>query len=325
MAVKYQDYYESLGIDRSATQEEIQSAYRRRARKYHPDVNKSKDAEEKFKQIGEAYEVLKDPSKRAKYDQLGANWKAGQDFNPPPEWDFSFNPFNSTGGEAFHFDGFGGSGFSDFFEMLFGDAFGVFGPGKKRPSSGWALKGQDQEAELTLPLEEAYRGGKKTITLESGVSGFNGRVQKKMRSFEITIPAGITDGRRLRLAGQGLPGISGGRNGDLYLKICIAPHSLFRVKERDIEMDVPVTPWEAALGAAIEVPLVAGRASLKLPAGTQTGQRIRLKGKGLRTPDGTIGDLYAIIQIVIPKVLSRREHELFEELARISEFRPRQQ
>lgn len=329
MAVKFQDYYEILGVERGATQEQIQAAYRKLARKYHPDVNKSPDAEEKFKRLNEAYEVLRDPEKRRRYDSLGENWQAGQDFTPPPGWEFFSSRTGRSGGQGFAFDFFGGdgfeespfSGFSDFFDMLFG---GGLGGRPRRSSTGggrtssWASAGEDQEAEITISLEEAHRGGRKTLTLETT----DGR-RRESRTLEVNIPAGTPDGHRLRLRGQGGSGAGGGPAGDLYLRVRIAPHPLFRLNGKDLEVEVPVAPWEAALGARIEVPLIDGKASLKLPPGVQSGQRLRLRGKGLAQRNGAQGDLYAILKIVVPASLSARERELFEELARVSTFRPR--
>jgi len=375
MAVKFQDYYEILGVPRDASQDDIQKAYRKLARKYHPDINKSKEAEEKFKQVGEAYEVLKDPDKRSKYDRLGPNWQSGEDFTPPPGWEeyFQSGPFggagrstgHSAGGRAAGSRGFGGfqsTGFSDFFDMLFGEdsmfggadstvfggMFGGLGGGRAgagartggaragadaasaagdRTSYGWAARGQDQEVEITLPLEEAYSGGKKDIRLETMEPGSDNRLKRTTRTLEVTIPAGVTEGRRLRLSGQGARGMGGGGAGDLYIKIHIAPHSTFSVNGPDLEVVVPVTPWEAALGAEIKVPTIEGRANIKLPAGMRSEQKIRLKGKGLSRSGGRSGgrsgDLFAVVRIAVPKNLSKRERELFEELAKISSFRPR--
>jgi len=340
MAVKYQDYYETLEVPRDATQEQIQAAYRKLARTYHPDINKSSDAEEKFKRIGEAYEVLRDPEKRKRYDALGDNWQAGQDFTPPPGWEF-FNfgtggrsgtrSRTGTGGNGYSFrifDGFGDSpfsGFSEFFETLFGGgATAGAGRGQNRAQT---MRGQDQEAELTIALEEAYRGTKRNVTLES-VDVRSGRPTGEAKTLEVKIPAGTTDGQRLRLRGQGGPapggpGAGGGAAGDLYLRVRIAPHGIFRLNGTDLELDAPVTPWEAALGARIEVPIIAGKASVKLQPGTQSGQRLRLKGKGFPQKGGGHGDLYVRIRIEVPKTLSARERQLFEELSKTSAFQPR--
>lgn len=337
MAVKFQDYYEILGIPRDAAQEQIQSAYRKLARKYHPDINKDKDAEDKFKKISEAYEVLKDPEKRKKYDMLGANWKTGDDFTPPPGWEQwqtgSRHRTDPHSGFDFGFD-FGdmgtsfGSGFSDFFESLFGDAFQGFRTTRSTHNGAGggfhsSARGQDQEAELTITLEEAYTGTKKNITLSYSEVDGAGRIKQKSKTLDVTIPSGITDGKRLRLSGQGSKGGTKGAAGDLYLRIHIAPHHNFRVKGADIEIDTPITPWEAALGAEITVPLVQGSAKLKLQPGIQSGQRLRIKGKGLKKNKNQQGDLYTVVKIVVPKDLSSEERELFSKLSKTSSFKPR--
>jgi curved DNA-binding protein len=326
VAVKYQDYYETLGVSRTASQDEIQKAYRRLARTYHPDVNKGDAAEDKFKQLGEAYEVLKDPEKRRRYDTLGANWQAGQDFRPPPGWDFGSGS-NTGSGQSFRFDfgdlGGGGGGFSDFFDSLFGGAgsrrggFGGTGfPGAGPQTRGGGRSaggaGQDVEAEVTISLDDAYRGGRSMLTLQTP--------QGSSRRLEVTIPRGVTDGKRLRLKGQGNQG-PGGR-GDLYITIRISENGRFRIKGKDLEVDVPVTPWEAALGAEIEVPTVEGHAKVKIPAGIGGNQRIRIRGKGLGISTDR-GDLYAAIRVEVPKQLSAKERELFQELSDLSQFDPR--
>lgn len=329
MAVKFQDYYEILGVSRKASQEEIQKAYRKLARKYHPDINKNKGAEDRFKKIGEAYEVLKDPKKRKRYDTLGSNWQAGQDFTPPPGWDFDFGTGRSgsrseskSGG--FRFDGFeGGSGFSDFFDVLFGDVFGGSRTASRRPRRSPVSKGEDQEVEITINLEDAYRGARKNISLEIREQRADGDIRRSTKSFEVTIPTGTVDGQRLRLAGQGGSGTAGGPAGDLYLKVRIASHPAFTVKGRDLETILPVAPWEAALGVKVDVRTPDGRASVTLPAGIRSEQRIRLKGKGMSPVKGSPGDLYAVVRIVLPGTLSPRERELFQELARVSSFKPR--
>ena len=325
MAVKYQDYYEVLGISRTASQEDVQKAYRKLARKYHPDINKSKGAEEQFKQVGEAYEALKDPEKRKRYDRLGADWQAGEDFTPPPGWNFKTGTSSGTGG--FRFEDFGESGFSDFFDVLFGDKPGGFRSGFHRKSrsggENLSMKGEDQEVEITIPLEDAFRGARKSISLEIRETDASGQTKRSTKIFEVTIPPGTTNRQRLRLAGQGGKGSGGGPAGDLYLKVKIAPHPVFKVKGRDLETDVPVTPWEAALGASIEIPTVDGKASIKLPPGIQGEKRIRLRGKGFSRKNASPGHLYAVIRIEVPKNLSSEEKELFEKLSRVSSFRPR--
>ena len=329
MAVKYRDYYDTLGVTRDASQQEIQRAYRKLARKYHPDVNKTSEAEERFKQFGEAYEVLKDPAKRKKYDTLGENWRAGEEFTPPPGWDFNMGQGGGGGFREFKFDlgnlgGFGGRGFSDFFETLFGEGSGGFGgSGSGQRTTLKPTQGQDREAELTISLEDAYRGGKKSVTLQTVATGRNGQQRAETRTLGVTIPPGVTDGRRLRLRGQGEKGMGGGPSGDLYLKVRIAPHPVFRVGGSDLETDVLVTPWEAALGAKIRVPTLDGEATVKIPPGFQSNQRVRLRDKGLMQEGGRRGYLYAVIDVVVPKTLSSEERRLFEELARVSPFNPR--
>ena len=320
MAVKYQDYYEILGVPRNAPQKKIQTEYRKLARMYHPDLNKEKGAEDRFKRVGEAYEVLGDPQKRKKYDQLGRNWQMGDDFSPPPGW-------QSAGAERrngrFVFEGFG-EGFSDFFDSLFG------GFGKQRSSEkdtgpfGGVInkKGPDHEAELTIPLEDAFRGARRNISLKTTVSEGPGRSKTVNKKLEVTIPKGVSEGKRLRLGGQGGDG-AGGERGDLYLTIHIAPHPKFRVVGSNIEVDVPVTPWEAALGGEITVPLIDGTARITLPPGITTGKKIRVKGKGLAGKGEPSGDLYATVKIVVPDKLSTKEKKLFQELAEISQFKPR--
>lgn len=323
MAVKYQDYYEILGVPRDAPQEKIQGAYRKLARKYHPDLNKEKGAEEKFKQIGEAYEVLGDPEKRKKYDQLGRHWQTGDDFSPPPGWGSAGQTKRGAGG--FRFEGFG-DGFSDFFESLFGG----FGRSRSHEQEEFDSpfahlfnqKGLDHEAELTIPLTDAYRGARRSISLQTTVNEGPGASRIVNKTLEVTIPKGVTEGKRLRLAGQGGNG-TGGKRGDLYLTVHIAPDPKFKVNGSDIEVDVPITPWEAALGGEITVPLVDGSARVTIPPGITGGRKIRVKGKGLSRGANARGDLYARVQIVVPPKLSPKERSLFEELAAVSDFKPR--
>ncbi len=324
MAVKFRDYYETLGVSRTASQEEIQRAYRKLARKFHPDVNKAKDAEEKFKEINEAYEVLKDPEKRQKYDQLGSSWQDGQEFRPPPGWESAFDFGAGAGGRTeFHWGGAGG--FSDFFETLFGgrgfrDVRGGRGTGY---GPVWTQAGADQEATLRISLEDAYHGGVRSITLQSQTLGPDGKVSLQAKSYDVKIPPGVLPGQKIRLSGQGEAGIGGGPSGDLYLKVEIEPHPRYRLEGRDIYMELPITPWEAALGCEAGIQTLSGPLSLKVPPGTHSNQKLRLKGRGMPNPKGSPGDLYVVIQIVVPKSLSDRERELFEELKRVSHFNPR--
>ena len=299
MAVGFRDYYEVLGVPRGAGDEEIRSAYRKLAREYHPDVNKDPGAEDRFKEVSEAYEVLRNPEKRAKYDRLGANWKAGEDVSGASGFSGGFG-----GGDG---QGFGdGAGFSDFFESFFGGRRGA-SPGFE----GFSMRGGDQEATLEVTLEEAARGGKRKISLADG------------RDFEVRIPPGVRDGQKIRLAGQGGEGASGGPAGDLYLRVRIKRHPRFRREDDDLVVEVPVAPWEAALGATVPVPTLDGSAQVKVPAGSSSGRRLRLRGEGMPGPGGRKGDLYASVRIVVPKRLEKRERELFEELAAVSRFDPR--
>jgi len=329
MSIKFKDYYEILGVPRTATADEIKKAYRKLARKYHPDVNKSMEAEARFKEIGEANEVLSNTGKRARYDELGSNWQAGQDFRPPPgfgnvHFEYQGSP---RGGRGFNPQDMGG--FSDFFETLFGGQ--MRGQPAGTQFGGWDMReeevppvGQDQEVAITISLEEAYHGITKSIRLQSPEVDARGRIQSSSKTYQVKIPVGITDGARIRLAGQGGQGSRGGAVGDLYLRVQIAPHPRFKVNGHDLEVELPITPWEAALGAKITIPTLDGNAALTLPPGSETGQRLRLRGKGLQQGKGLEpGDLMVLIRIVVPKRLNTREKELFEELARSSSFNPR--
>jgi DnaJ-class molecular chaperone len=335
MAVQFRDYYEVLGVAKTATDDEIKTAYRKLARKFHPDVNPGdKTAEEKFKEINEAYQVLSDSEKRKRYDQLGPNWKQGEEFRPPPGWE------GTQGGPQDFSDVFGGrgaSGFSDFFETLFG------GRRSPRAGSGFAMRGQDVEAEIALALEEAHRGGKRNIGLQvtetcpdcHGSGSKDGKTVcptcrgagavRRPKSLEVTIPAGVRDDSVIRLAGQGEPGANGASAGDLFLRVRINPHPLFTiVGDNDIQIELPVAPWEAALGAKVSVPTLDSPVEMKIPAGTQGGQRLRLRGQGLNRRGGGRGDEYAKIKIVIPPRLGPKERELFENLAAESQFNARE-
>jgi curved DNA-binding protein len=314
MAVAFQDYYETLGVARDASAEDIRRAYRKLARKYHPDVNKEPDAEDRFKQISEAYEVLRDEEKRARYDRLGANWKAGQDVSGTPGFDQGFGSSGFGHGEGFDDVrvGFGGGDFSDLFEGLFG-RHGRPGRGSTAGSgaNGFSMPGADHEAVLELTLEEAAAGGKRRISLDSD------------RDIEVTIPRGVRDGQRIRLAGQGGEALGSGQAGDLFLRVRLKPHPRFRVEGRDIFVDLPVAPWEAALGAEVPVETLSGSARVRVPAGSSSGRRLRLRGEGLPSANGPAGNLYAVLAIHIPKRLAENERELFEQLASVSKFDPR--
>ena len=321
----YKDYYATLGVAKDASQEDIQKAYRKLARKYHPDVNKDPQAEVKFKELGEAYEVLKDADKRQKYDQFGADWK--RTGGVPPGWE-GFG----QGGQGFDFSGMGGDdGFSSFFEMLFGGERqggrrgarrgGGFPGGSPFGGSpfGGSGAGADTEAQISLSIEDAVRGGTREITLADPSTG-------QRRTLSVRIPEGIRPGQKIRLAGQGQPGFEGGQAGDLLLRIEILPDARFRVEGSDIQTTLPVTPWEAVLGGEAEVETPTGRVRVKVPAGSSSGRKIRLRGRGLTVAGGAKGDkgdLLAEIRIVVPEQLSDRERELFEELAAESSFQPR--
>ncbi len=310
MAVAYHDYYETLGVPRDASADDIRRAYRKLARKYHPDVNKDPGAEDRFKEISEAYEVLRDEDKRARYDRFGANWRAGEDVSQAGGFDGAFRQGNGFGDVRVEF---GGGDFSDFFEGLFGARARRAprgGAGRAGPR-GFSMRGSDHEAVLELTLEEAARGGKRRISLGDG------------RDFEVEIPRGVRDGQRIRLAGQGEGGVGGGPAGDLFLRVRLKPHPRFRVKGRDLYLDLPVAPWEAALGAEVPVHTLEGTARLRVPAGSSTGRRLRLRGQGLPTADGKAGDLYAIVAVHVPKKPTKEEREAFERLAEVSNFDPR--
>jgi curved DNA-binding protein len=316
----YKDYYQIMGVARDASQDEIKRAYRRLARKFHPDVSKEANAEDKFKEVQEAYEVLKDPQRRAAYDQLGSNWRAGQEFRPPPDWgrDFEFS--------ASSFGGGGQADFSDFFASLFGQRspFGQqrssFGGGG-RGRGGFAAAGEDHVAKIQIELEDAFRGGSQTLELKAPLLGEDGRVTVQPRTLKVTIPAGVIEGQRIRLAGQGSPGVGGGPAGDLYLEIGFRPHRLFTVEGRDLTLTLPIAPWEAALGATVQIPTLAGPVDLRIPPNAKAGQKMRLKGRGL--PGPTVGDQYVVLKIVQPPADTPRAKELYEQMQRELPFDPR--
>ncbi|MDL2307051.1 J domain-containing protein [Desulfovibrio sp. OttesenSCG-928-C06] len=315
MGVEYKDYYKLLGISRSATKDEIGRAYKKLARKYHPDLNPgNKDAEEKFKDINEAHEVLKDPEKRKLYDQLGPNWQHGQNFQQPPGFEgFNFNYGGGGGG------GFDAASFSDFFETLFGGGRSSggqgqnFGPDPFGNFSRKARRGRDIESELGLTLEEAYHGGRKTISLNTTMG---------QKALEVNIPAGIKEGARIRLAGQGDPSV-GGQAGDLYLRIKLLPHQNFAVEQNNLLYDLNLAPWEAALGAKLRVPTLDGEVEISVPAGSSTGKKLRIRGRGLGSGDNK-GDEYVRISVRVPESSTDEEKKLWEQLAEVSNFNARQ-
>jgi curved DNA-binding protein len=320
--MQFKDYYEVMGVPRGATQDEIKRAYRKLARKFHPDVSKEKNAEERFKELQEAYEVLKDAEKRAAYDQLGANWRQGQEFRPPPDWGKGFE--FTRGGSRRGSSGAGqAADFSDFFSELFG-ARSPFGGGGfdagKRGGRSYATAGQDHVARVEIDLEDAYSGGTRTLDVRSPEITPDGHVTSKPRTLRVSIPAGVVAGQQIRLAGQGSPGTGGGPAGDLYLEIGLRPHPMFTVEGRDVLVQLPVAPWEAALGETVAVPTLGGSVDMKLPAGARSGQRLRLRGRGL--PGPTPGDQYVTLSIVLPPD-SPSAREFFERMKRELPFDPR--
>lgn len=308
--MKYKDYYEVLGLERSASQEDVKRSYRKLARKYHPDVSKHTDAEDRFKELGEAYEVLKDPEKRAAYDRLGDRWRDGQDFQPPPNWDEGFE-FRGTGGEA------GAQpDFHDFFESMFGGARGAHA--RRQPFNA---RGEDHHAKVLIDLEDAYRGAQRSISLQVPVIDAQGHVVLESRTLDVAIPKGIRAGQHLRLAGQGGAGATPGNAGDLYLEIDFREHPRFRVDGRDVSLELPVAPWEAALGAQVAVPTPDGAVEMTIPAGSAGGRRLRLRGKGI--PANPPGDLYVILNIVLPPADSETAKAAYGSMQRALNFDPR--
>jgi curved DNA-binding protein len=299
-AVEFKDYYEIMGVGRTASADEIKRAYRRLARKYHPDVSKEKNAEERFKEVGEAYEVLRDPEKRAAYDALGKR-KPGEEFRPPPDWHF-----DSAAGadEAAH---------SDFFEQLFGGL-------RRRASS--SSRGFDMAGQVEITLEEAFRGTERRLAVQRLAADERGRPQPATQEINVRIPAGVVDGQQIRVAASGQPGTGGGPAGDLFLQVRLLPHRWFRADGRDISLDLPITPWEAALGETVRVPTLGGRVDLKLPRGSQTDRQLRLKGRGL--PGNPPGDQFVVLKIVAPEARGAADEALYRQMAAALAMNPRQ-
>ena len=306
--MEFKDYYKIMGVERNATQDEIKRAYRKLARKYHPDVSKEKDAEVRFKELGEANEVLKDTEKRAAYDQLGANYQGGQEFRPPPNWDSGFEYSGGANGGQ-------GADFSDFFSSLFGSHFG--GGADRAPRHA---KGEDHHAKVLISLEDAYQGATRTITLRVPEVDAQGHVITKERMLSVAIPKGIREGQHIRLTGQGSAGVDG-KAGDLYLQVEFQPHAFYRVDGRDIYLDLPVTPWEAALGATVKVPTLGGVVELKIPEGSVSGRKMRLKERGI--PGKPPGDCYVILIIALPAADTEAAKALYQKMAQELDFNPR--
>jgi curved DNA-binding protein len=300
--VEYKDYYQIMGVGRDASADDIKRAYRKLARKYHPDVSKEKDAEERFKEVGEAYEVLRDPEKRAAYDALGLR-KPGEQFRPPPDWQFDYGAETDTGTH------------SDFFEELFG------GLGRGRRTS-FRSRGFDTSGHIEVTLEEAFRGTERRLSLQRVAVDERGRPKGATQQLNVRIPAGVVDGQRIRVPSQGEPGMGGGPAGDLFLEVHLLPHRWFRAEGRDIWLDLPVTPWEAALGETIRVPTLGGRVDLKVPKGSQTDRQLRLRGRGL--PGNPPGDQLVVLKIMTPPATTAADEAFYKQMAALLPTNPRQ-
>jgi curved DNA-binding protein len=324
--MEFRDYYKLLGVERSASADQVKTAYRRLARKYHPDVSKEANAEARFKEVQEAYEVLKDPEKRAAYDQLGPNWKAGEQFRPPPDWGSGFE-FRGAGrgarpggagpraGRSARFENEGGEqDFSDFFSSLFGG-------GSPFSGGGGARAGRDHHARVGITLEEAFAGTTRMLELKRPEVRADGTLELKSHTVRVSIPAGVTEGQLIRLAGQGEPAHGGGSAGDLYLEAHIEPHRLFQLDGRDVTLTFPVAPWEAALGASVQVPTLGGAVDMHIPSGAQSGQKLRLRGRGL--PGQPPGDQYVQLKVLLPAANSQEAKALYEEMRAKLNFDPR--
>ncbi|WP_295802317.1 DnaJ C-terminal domain-containing protein [uncultured Microbulbifer sp.] len=318
--MEYKDYYQILGLKRDVAQDEIKRAYRKLARKYHPDVSKEEDAETHFKEVNEAYEVLKDPEKRAAYDQLGNQWNAGQDFRPPPDWDQGFE---------FHGGGYtevDPEAFSDFFESLFGHAgfsHGGFGGHAHGARGGhrFHAHGNNTYAKIAIEIEDSYHGATRQITLKHSELGADGKPRIRERKLNVKIPKGVTEGQQIRLAGQGEPGVGEGKPGDLFLEIHFNPHGRYRVEGATVYLTLPLAPWEAALGAKIPLDTPGGRINLTIPPNSKTGGKLRLKGRGL--PAKVPGDLFVVLDIVAPPANTDAEKAAYQAFSKAFAFNPR--
>lgn len=309
----FKDYYAIIGVDKDATQDEIKRAYRKLARKYHPDVSKEPDAEKRFKEIGEAHDVLGDPKKRAAYDKLASGVRVGADFQPPPNWDAGFE-FEGGG-----FGGTTGGLNSDFFEAIFGQRMGATGRTQTRAT--FRSRGEDHHAKVLIDLQDAFEGAKRAITLQNPELDTNGNLVYKERTLNVKIPKGIKKGQKIRLAGQGSPGMGGGEAGDLYLEIAFNTHPLYKIDGSDLYLDLPVAPWEAALGAKVNVPTPGGRVDVRIPAGTPSGRKLRMKGLGI--PGKPPGDIFVVPQIVLPPAETEAAKALYRKMEAELAFDPR--
>jgi len=324
--MEFKDYYTVMGLARDAAPDDIKRAYRKLSRKYHPDVSKEKDAEARFKQLGEAYEVLKDPEKRTAYDQLGQHWKEGQEFRPPPGWNAGAEHAGRSAPRGFPGgDGGEGGDYSDFFESLFRQGFTTSGgtrAGAGGHRAGFSAAGEDRHAKILIDLEDAYSGATRTISLRVPEVDAQGQVSYHEHQISFSVPKGIRAGQHIRLAGQGAPGVGGGGAGDLYLDVEFKPHLLYRVDQRDVYLDLAVAPWEAALGADVEAPTPTGRVEVTVPPGSAAGRKLRLKGRGL--PGSTPGDFYFVLQIAVPAADSDSAKAFYEGMAKqFNSFKPR--
>jgi len=311
----YKDYYKTLGLERTATQDEIKTAFRKLARKYHPDVNKEAGAEARFKEVSEAYEVLSDPEKRAAYDQLGRDWQAGQEFRPPPGWSEGYE-FSGRSFER-------GGGFSDFFESLFGglDRRGERGEPPFRGEAAFRARGEDHHARILIGLRDAFTGATRQVSLHAPQVDDTGHVVLRDRTLNVQIPKGVTEGQHIRLKGQGAPGIGGAPAGDLYLEVAFKPDPLYRVDGHDLYLHLPVAPWEAALGASVRMPTPTGPIMLRIPPGSAQGRKLRVRGRGI--PGAEPGDLYGVLQVALPPADTEAARKVYEEMARALPFDPR--
>ena len=308
--MEFKDYYKTLGVSRDASAEEIKKAFRRQARKYHPDVSKVADAEQKMKEVNEANTVLSDPEKRAAYNQLGQEYQAGKEFHPPPDWNagFEFSGREFSGAQA--------GDFSDFFAEFFGRT------GERSPHSHHRTRGEDHHAKIMLDLEDTYRGASRSLTLRAPHVDDKGQIKLAEHKINVRIPKGVHEGQVIRLAGQGGPGMAGASAGDLFLEVHFNPHVRYRVEKKDVFATLPVSPWEAALGATVKFPVPDGLVEVRIPEGSQTNRKLRLKGRGI--PAASPGDLYLVLEVVLPPATTPKAKEIYQMMARELAFNPRE-